>query len=369
VAARPPVLATITIMIVGAPSIVTYLVLPLVTNAQPSTAANTGWVALLQPGSPSGSGQILLQAEPVVPGAPGDHPDVIYSVLACGDHPFRGVLLLGGQAQLDDPVVTDQHMVSSTNSGPSTMHMTAVPGLTLSLLDTVWRLGPGQEIPVAIDQPGACLGPTSTDQPFTVATTVRGLAQGPIQRRGSFAGISGPHTSQAWPLIGGFPTSLPGITGLFTGITGLKGIWAVPAVLHRRVAGGSLTARATVDGAIPPLSDSTKTVWDSTAPIRATVRVTNIDDLAWWQNWLMGSGIFLGVGGSLLASLLFEWLQAAHETTPPTSSNIPALHARATEPELKTHRSRKTSAPTRAATLATVVILAVVAYVLGRTRR
>ncbi len=368
-AARRPVVATTAIMIVGMLSILTYLVLSLVTNAQPSTAANTGWVALLQPGSPFGSGQILLQAEPVVPGAPGDRPEVIYSVLACGDHPFQGVLLLGDQAQLDTPVVTDQHMISSTNSGANTTHVTAVPDFTLRLLDTVWKLGSVQEIPVAIDQPGPCTGPTSTDQPFTVATTVRGLAQGPIQRRGGFAGISGPHTSQAWPLIGGFPTSLPGITGLFTGITGLKGTWAVPAVLHRRVDGGSLTARATVDGAIPPLSDTTKTVWDSTTPIRATVRVTNIDDLAWWQNWLMGSGIFLGVGGSLLASLLFEWLRSAHETSPPTSSNIPDLHARAAEAELKTHRSRKTTAPTRATALVTVAILAVIAYVLGRTRR
>jgi hypothetical protein len=99
--------ASITIVIVGAASIVFYLGLSLATNAQPSTAVNTGWVALLQPGNPSGSGRILLRVEPTVPG---DHPAINYSVLACGDHPFRGVLLLGGQAQLDTPVALDQYM-------------------------------------------------------------------------------------------------------------------------------------------------------------------------------------------------------------------------------------------------------------------
>jgi hypothetical protein len=358
-------------MIVGVATIVGYVVLSLVTNAQPSTSANPGWVALLQPGSPSGSGEILLRAEPAVPGAPGDHPAVIYSVLACGDHPFRGVLLLGGQARLDTPVVRDQHMISSADRVPTAPHVTAVPDLTLGLVGTVWRLGPAQEIPIVIDQPTPCLGPAGADQPFmggTVGATVSGFAQGSIQRTGSVCGINGPHTSQVWPLIGGFPTSLPGIVGLFTGINGLQGTWSVPAVLHKQVSGGSLTARTTVDVAIPPLSDTSKVVWDSATPIRATVRVTNIDDVNWWQNWLIGSGILLGIGASLLASLLFEWLRPAREGSPtaPITTTHPNAHAGESKPARK--ETPATSAPTRITALVAIAILAVVAYVLGRPR-
>jgi hypothetical protein len=166
-------------------------------------------------------------------------------------------------------------MISNPSRGHNATKVTAVPDLTLRFGDDLWKLGPVQEIQIVIDQLTPCIGSAVTDQPL-IGTTVSGFAQVPIQRTGSFAGINGPHTSQVWPVIGGFPTSLSGILGDFTGIHGLEGTWSAPAGLHRQVSAGSLTARATVDVAIPPLSNTSKAVWDSDTPIQATVRVTNV---------------------------------------------------------------------------------------------
>ncbi|MEC3978724.1 hypothetical protein [Amycolatopsis sp. H20-H5] len=262
-------------------------------------------------------------------------------------------------------------MITNADRVPTAPHVTTIPDLTLGLADTIWRLGPVQEIPIVIDQPTPCLEPAGADKPFGsgTGTTVIGSLQGSIQRTGSFWGIDGPHTSQVWPLVGEFPTSLPGIAGLFTGISGLQGTWSVPAVLHKQISGGSLTARATVDVAIPPLSDTSKVVWDSATPIRATARVTNIDDMEQWQSWLVGSGVFLGIGASLLASLLFEWLRRAREASTTGLMTTTDLNTDVGETEPPSHEPLPTSAPRRATTLVTIGILTIVAYVLGRTRR
>ncbi|MFL6127124.1 hypothetical protein [Actinophytocola sp.] len=357
-------------MILGVGSMASYAVLSLVTNAQPSTSANPGWVAVLQPGASSEAGEILLRAEAAVPGAPGNHPSLVYSVLACGDQPFRGVLLLGGQARLDTIVVIDQNLVPSADRAPTAPHVSTVPDLALGFGDTVWHLGPVQEIRIVIDHPTPCFGPAGADQHFTsgTGTTVSGVAQGPIQRTGSFWGINGPRTSQVWPLIGGFPTAPQGMLGLFTGLDGLQGTWSIPAVLHKQIVSGGLTARATVDVAIPPLADASRVVWDSATPLRATARVTNIDDMDWWQNWLIGGGIFLGVGASLLASLLFEMLRPKRDARSAVAAPPESSAARVPQLEPTGHKPLSTSTRAPATALVVVAALAVVAYVLRRPR-
>ena len=143
----------IVITTVGVASVAGYVMLSLVINSQPSTSVNPGWVALLQPGNPLGSGELLLRVAPAVPGAPGDHPAVSYSVLACGDKPFRGVLLLGGQTRVDAPIVRDQYMITNADRVPTAPHVNTIPDLTLGLADTIWHLGPVQEIPIVIVNP------------------------------------------------------------------------------------------------------------------------------------------------------------------------------------------------------------------------
>lgn len=343
--------------------------LSLVTNAPPPASPSTGWVTVLQPGASPGTGEMLLQATAAEPGAPGDRPSLTYSVLACGDQPFHGVLLLGGQARLDDIVVTDQRNVTSEDQVSGAPRVATVPDFTIKYDDTVWHLGSVQKIPIVIDQPTPCVKP-SGDEGLVIGsgTTVAGLAQGPIQRAGNILGVNGPHTGQVWPLMGTFPPAHQRLLGLFTGLGGLQGEWSIPAVLHKRVVSGNLTARAIVDGATPALADTSKVVWDSGTPFRATVRITNIDDLDRWQSWLMAGGILLGVGASLLASLLFEWLRPVIDVRPtlraePGSSTLPMPQSAPTR-----HKHLLSSVPVSATAAVVVVSAAVISRVLRRRR-
>ena len=174
----------------------------------------------------------------------------------------------------------------------------------------------------------------------------RSHSQGTIQCTGRFWGIHGPHTSQVWPIIGEFPTAPPGMLGLFRGFDGLQGTWSIPYVLHKQIVSGSLTTRAIVDGAIPPLADTTKAVWDSATPLRATVRVTNADVLDRWQNWLVGGGIFLGVGAALLAALLFELLRPTREASPAVPTTTPGSAAHVPQSGSTGHKPLPTSTST-----------------------
>jgi hypothetical protein len=68
----------------GASTIAYYALTAGLVNAQPSTAPFEGWVALLQnPENPGDTApeQLELRAQASIPGAPGDHPSLEYTVL------------------------------------------------------------------------------------------------------------------------------------------------------------------------------------------------------------------------------------------------------------------------------------------------
>jgi hypothetical protein len=46
-----------------------------------------------------------------------------------------------------------------------------------------------------------------------------------------------------------------------------------------------------------------------------------------WQNWLVWAGIFLGIGGSLIASLLYEWARPSPAHSDPPGKAEPSLDA------------------------------------------
>lgn len=361
---RRPYWATFTIILFGVGSIVSYVMLSLVTNSQPPTSPNTGWVALLQRQEQPWKGQISLEATAVVPGAPGDHPSLTYSVIACGNQPFEGILLLGGPAQLDDIVVTDQYLVTNADATQNAPRVSTISDLVLGFQDAVWHLGSVQKIPIVIDNVDPCVVDQAGREQLLVGTgtDASGHAQGPVQRTGNFLGIDGPRTIQAWPLIGGLPSAPPNVVGSFSGLDGLEGKWTIPPTLGKKISSGSLTARATVDGAIPSLADSSKILWEGNQPFRASARVTNIEDLERWQNWLMASGIVLGVGASLLAALLFEWLR------PPREANALVSPA-SMSPSAKQETSALDSPSSRSEAVLAFATLGLAAYLLGRRGR
>lgn len=350
------------VVLFGVTTVVAYGAVSGVVNAQAPTQGYPGWIAVLQPSHEAIPEQVEISVEALQPGAPGDHPALKYTVLVCGDRPFRGVLLIGGQARLDHAVVVDARGVSSADTTVAgAPRLDDLPNITIGQGAASWDLGPVQLLRVAIDQLIPCARAASSEQPLQVGTgeMVGGLARAPVQRTARFFGLSGPRSSQVWPLVGRFPEASPNALGDFRGVRGLSGSWIVPPTLHNRVSIGSLAARASLDLAVPPLTDTSRLVWNSFLPLRPTVRLTDVDEMAAWQQRLVVAGIFLGIGGSLLASLLFECTRPK-----PPGESLTVGTVRTATPLLM--RPKRNARP---ATTLVVASVALIAYVLGRSRR
>jgi hypothetical protein len=351
----------------GLAAIVAYVLVAGVINAQAPTRPYVGWVAVLQPSGNVPSEQVELRVDALEPGAPGDHPALKYTILACGDRPFQGVLLIGGQARLDRAEVVGEHVfLGADTRGDADLQLEELSNVTIGQGADSWDLGAVQLLRVSIDALVPCVS-ASSNQGLQLGTGnfVTGVARGPVQHTGVFLGLPGPRSSQAWPLVGGFPGVASKNIGEFQGIHGLSGAWMVPPGLHKKVSVGGLAARATVEGAVPPLADTNQLTWNSYQPLQPALRVSDADAMAALQQGLVAAGIGLGIGGSLLASLLFEW------TRPKRFTTSPAVIVRSTDtiresltPSLNKHNRRATPV-----SVMLTVGIAVIAYLLGRSRR
>lgn len=350
------------VVLFGMASIAAYAAVSGVVNAQAPTQAYPGWVAVLQPDHEASPEQVEISADALTPGAPGDHPELKYTVLVCGDRPFHGVLLIGGQARLDQALVVDEHGISSADTTVAgAPRLEDLPNVTIGQGSASWDLGSVQLFHVAIDQMTPCTRAASPERSLQtgVVEMVGGFARAPVQRTATSFGLSGPRSSQVWPLIGGLPDVLPGDGGVFRGLRGLSGSWIIPSTLHKKISIGSLAARVSVDLATPPLTDTSQLVWNSFLPLRPALRLTDVDVMAAWQQRLVAAGICLGIGGSLLASLLFEWTRPKEPRDTATVGT-----ARTVTPPLM--RLDRTAHP---ATALMVMSVALISYVLGRSRR
>lgn len=114
-----------------------------------------------------------------------------------------------------------------------------------------------------------------------------------------------PRTSQSWPLIG----NVPGVSDQdlceFQAFGGLRGAWTRFIPQYFAVGVGGLNSSASVDEARPQTASDTGLSWESAQPIQPVAVVTDTTAMNEWQNWLVAAGILLGIGGSLLASLLY----------------------------------------------------------------
>lgn len=355
------------VVLVGLITILAYVVVSGVVNEQPPTQSYPGWLAVLQPAGEAWPEQMQVMADAVEPGAPGKHPALRYAVLACGNRPFHGILLIGGQARLDHAVVMDEHGDSSVAPTATGLpEMRDIPDVVLGQEPRTWHLGAVQMVPITIDQLSPCAPPTSADQRLQTGTgdTISGFARAPIQRTAQFAWVPGPRSSLVWPLVGGLPGIPPGDLGEFHGIRGLSGDWSEPPTLRKEVSAGSPAARVSVDLALPALADATRVAWDSALPLRPSLRITDVDAMATWQQWLVIAAIGLGIGGSLLASLLFEWTRRKrHEERPASGVGVVGAPL-AVKPRVI---PRRPSASVVSPLL--VAGVAFIAYVLGRSRR
>ena len=354
-----PVRLVATILLVGLASIASYAVVSVTINGEPSTSPFQGFVVLLQAAGRFSKDQVKLIAAPLVPGGPGQQPALSYQVAVCGTQSFSGVLLLGGNARLSHlqgiPAI-------GTNTTTAKSSRQDLPDLTL--LDEGGAgpldLGSVQAIHITMPSPIKCASAYSAQEPLPLfqgqAQVITGQAAAPVERQWRLGWWAGPRSSQSWPLIG----DLPGISihdfGEFLALDGLHGAWTLFTQQYFAVNVGGLQARASVDEAQPSLSSTTDLDWSSAQPMQPIAVVTNTTSMSAWQDWLVAAGIFLGIGGSLLASLLYDWAR------PKQSHAHPPNHA--AQPTSQERPADSTYHPA-----ATAVALVLIAVIIGSKRR
>lgn len=280
-------------------------------NEEPSLAPFPGWIALLQSDkSPSSRSQVDLTISKDSDRVE-NHPELSYVVAACGQRPFRGVLILGGAARLRLP---KNH---ATIRGPDGASAAAVDIRDLQLFSvssgSKVNLGHVQLYRLAIPAVRCAtrFAPTLANPPFYGAALIAtGYAGGPAAHdvpRPWWQRWNGLRSSETWPLLGTFPGVSLNDLGDFEGVTGLTGTWVRPAQEYLRVTGGSLLNEASVDFARPALSSSSgELTWESTSPFAAFDRVSDTDAVAAWQQGLIFATIWMAIAGSLAAALVLE---------------------------------------------------------------
>lgn len=300
-------------MAVTGVSVIGYVALSLTVNGFPPLKAYPGWVAVLEPVNELSSEHVLLKVQS---DAVGGHPLVSYSVVACGSHPYTADLLIGGAARLDEI----QPFPSQFAALSPPLQVQRLPHLVLGYGGAT-DYGSVQLIHVSL--PSVPCAPGTAGQNaggFDGATEgVEGLASAPIQQswRGPWGWWHGPHAAQAWPLTGALPQTTA--SGVFTGLSGLSGQWVRPdAAIEISTLSPSLDQ--TIDSAIPAPSDPEVASWTGTDGMNPVARLTTTSSAALLQDWIVVFAVGLGIGGSMLASLLFEWLRPHPDQAAPTSA-------------------------------------------------
>lgn len=287
--------------LVGVCSILAFLLVSITVHGQPDTSPFQGWIAVLQEsdGTVTSHHQLLLRVEAIEPGAPGDHPELAYTAVVCGDRPFRGVLVIGGDAQLND--------ADAFASADPDLEVEYVPSLKLGYPGNAVAVGSAQVVELNVESPTLCV-PGMPEAMSGIPVIVTGRSSAPIHRTWSLFDLwEGPRSNQAWPLVGGVPGLPPKSSGVFDATEGLPGSWQL--VLQRRnlIYGGGLTGRATVETVRPEPVSTTRLTWESPDALQPIALVTDNEAMAAWQTGLVVAAISFGIGGSLLASLLLEW--------------------------------------------------------------
>lgn len=366
---RRPSWRGLLISLIGLSSVAFFGVVSWIFNGQPSTQPFNGWALVLEPaGADLSSDRVALILTPAVPGAPGGHPELGFTVVVCGSRPFHGDLLIGGDAQLSGlhvpgPLAFDatQAVVSST------------PDLVIDDEGTgrVLDLGAAQVVTLNLATIEPCVTSSPSDGVFGSAIQLAGNAGAAIQRHWTLAWWSAPRQSEAWPLLGSFPGSSASDLGTFIGIRGISGSWIRPVQSRFEVHVGGLTAKTSVDVAVPASTDPTGLGWAMTAPFQATARLTDSDAISRWQQLLVAASIALGLGGGLLASQVFEWGRTRSPAHPAQEASDPAPRDEPENPSNTTSISAREPSPSTSLPqiLAGAAIGAVIAWIMRTPRR
>ena len=298
-------LAVLLAVLVTVTSIAGYAVLSFTINGLPGYPA-AGWVAVLQPSTAPfvDTVQVLVQAR-----TDGSQTRAAYDVVVCGPRPYTADLLIGGSARL--ATVLPNPVLPASVPQP---RVQSIPDLAF-YYGQVIDLGPVQLVRISLPVVNACPaipeGQSSGTLPGGSDEGIVGITTGPVQHSwaGPWGWWHGPHATQAWPLTGAFPGVPLGVAGEFLAVSGLSGYWARPISEYAQINAADVPASWSVDSAIPAASGPYPLAWQSTTPIAPVARLTDSPSLAQLQDWLVIFAVGFGIAGSMLASLLFEWLR------------------------------------------------------------
>lgn len=360
---RPVALATLVCLGVGG-----YLFTSLAVNGQPEMSGYSGWVAIVGK-DVSAKDQVRLTVEAIEAGAPGEHPQLAYSVVVCGPDPFEGLLLTGGDARLtaDESggvsTGTDMGLGARLKSAP-------IGDLTVSWAGggPATRLVGVESAPLKFESLPACLADSmgAADGSFTGSPAfLIGRARAPIRRAVSLGPTDGPRSSLNFPLVGGLPGIPRGARGVFNFSGAMTGEYSAPISQMNYVSAGGLSAVADVDEVFPAPVAERSLSWSSFVPIAPWIRVVDTGQMSWWQSLQVATAIILGVATSVLASLLLRDGNPAS-----ISGNMPTEQIETSNGGARSGgSSAKGGSDSSATRLSPLVWVATVLIVLWATRR
>jgi hypothetical protein len=308
-------LGRVLLLVVSVLGIPAFVLASVVLSSSSRPRPFNGWAMVI---ASTGATQVALELEADYPGGyHGDHPEVMYRVGSCGPRPFRGALLLGGDARL-----------SGADAGTSTTDGTVIPRPRAGddQIKSVRRLAMGDETTepfaelrhlqiVTFSLPAySCrdlFGADDGDDNVSSGGNdmwMHGRLLGRVARTPSSPLGRWPTTeTQAWPLLGApIGTDIDLYDALHFDDE-IRGYWSVPVPLRVRVNAGELANNENIAYARPAVAPTgTSLAWVEKSHFQATARVTNLDNEARWQSVQVACAIWFGLGGSILATVAYE---------------------------------------------------------------
>jgi hypothetical protein len=277
------------VMLVGFASIGGYVLLSITLNGPAPQWQSSGTAFIVQPKSEPDVDKVTFVLQAFIGGS---NPSVTYRIYACGPRPYSGDLVLTGSAQ----IVSSKSFVVR---GPPQQIQQFSGGEIAYFTDNSYEsnyIDGGQLIRFNLPQ-APCSEP--------VSGLVVGSMLGPLQESwpGPWGLWHGPHASQSWPQVG--LSSGPG--GSVT-LPNIAGEWVLPRSLGIDLSQEFDTGWS-VDSSVPSTSSPATLSWSGTNEIIPSAQLTDTASVALLQDWIVVCAIAFGFGGSMLASLLFEWIR------------------------------------------------------------
>lgn len=294
---------------ISALSVPAFALASLSLNSTPVPREFNGWAAVFADAGHVAP-RVFLTMTPSTPGAYGAHPVVEYGVTVCNGKVLDGVLVLAGDARIRIPSPASQPVPAGPGQ-PSISYLPKLPRLVIKDFQNgaVADVAPVQVLRVRIPST-PCRATYDPESPKWEGRTV--VVRGPLEGQTvhqSFApfGLWPVRQAQSWPYLGQVPVFNPIDRGAFRLDRRLPGLWVRPLQSYFGVDVGLLDGKASVDFARPVTTDGLESLaWAGIKPMAAKARVTNTDNLNKWQTVSLATGIWLGLGGSVLATVALE---------------------------------------------------------------